>query len=54
MIHEQKIDALVNLLHDVMHTLSMKQYEIEDPTQSYQCEVEADQFHQQMIEILHS
>jgi hypothetical protein len=51
---EQKIDALVELLNDVMHTLSMKQYEIEDATQSHQCEVEADQFHQKMIDILYS
>jgi hypothetical protein len=52
--NEQKIDALVELLNDVMHTLSMKQYEIEDATQSHQCEVEADQFHQKMIDILYS
>ena len=54
MTNEQKIDALVELLSNVMHTLSMKQYEIEDATQSYQCEVEADAYHQQMIDILHS
>ena len=54
MTDTQKIDALIELLNDVMHTLSMKQYEIEDATQSHQCEVEADQFHQQMIDILHS
>ena len=54
MTETQKIDALVNLLNDVMHTLSMKQYEIEDATQSHKCEVEADAYHQQMIDILHS
>jgi hypothetical protein len=54
MTNEQKIDALTELLGDVMHTLSMKQYEIEDATQSHQCEVEADKFHQKMIDILHS
>jgi hypothetical protein len=54
MTNEQKIDSLVELLNDVMHTLNMKQYEIDDATQSHQCEVEADQFHQQMINILHS
>jgi hypothetical protein len=54
MTNEQKIEALTDLLGDVMHTLSMKQYEIEDATQSHQCEVEADQFHQKMIDILHS
>jgi hypothetical protein len=51
--NEQKIEALVNLLNDVMHTLSMKQYEIEDATQSHQCEVEADNYHQQMCDILY-
>jgi len=54
MTDTQKIDALVELLNNVMHTLSMKQYEIEDATQSHQCEVEADTYHQQMINILHS
>ena len=54
MTDTQKIAALTDLLNDVMHTLSMKQYEIDDATQSHQCEVEADQFHQQMIDILHS
>ena len=50
----QKIDALVDLLGEVMHTLNMKQYCIEDATESHQCEVEADQFHQKMIDILYS
>ena len=50
----QKIDALTELLNDVMHTLNMKQYCIDDPTESHQCEVEADQFHQKMLDILHS
>ena len=53
MTEEQKIEALVELLGDVIHTLNMKQYEIEDATQSHQCEVEADQFHDKMISILH-
>ena len=51
---QQKIDALTNLLSDVIFTLDMKQFSIDDPSESYQCEVEADQFHQQMINILHS
>ena len=53
MTDAQKIDALVELLGDVMHTLEMKQYEIEDATQSHQCEVEADAYHQKMIDILY-
>ena len=54
MTDTQKIEALVELLNDVIHTLNLKQYEIEDATQSHQCEVEADNYHQQMINILHS
>lgn len=50
----QKIEQLTELLNDVMHTLNMKQYCIDDPTESHQCEVEADAYHQQMISILHS
>jgi len=54
MTEEQKIEELTNLLNDVIHALNMKQYEIDDATQSHQCEVEADQFHQQMCDILYS
>jgi len=52
--NEQKIEELTDLLSNVIHALSMKQYEIDDATQSHQCEVEADQFHQQMCDILYS
>lgn len=54
MTDTQKIEQLTELLNDVMHTLNMKQYCIDDPTESHQCEVEADAYHQQMISILHS
>jgi len=54
MTNEQKIDALTELLNDVMHTLNMKQYCIDDATESHQCEVEADNYHQQMLNILNS
>jgi hypothetical protein len=54
MTNEQKIDALTDLLTDVMNTLELKQYVIDDPTESYECEFQANQFHQQMIDILHS
>jgi hypothetical protein len=53
MTNEQKIDALTELLSTVMHTLEMKQYVIDDPTESYECEFQANQFHQQMINILY-
>jgi hypothetical protein len=54
MTNEQKIEALTNLLDNVIHSLNMKQYEIEDATQSHQCEVEADNYYQQMLDILYS
>jgi hypothetical protein len=54
MTDADKIQALTDLLSTVMHTLEMKQYEIEDPTESYQCVTEADHYHQQMLDILHS
>ena len=53
MTDTQKIEALTELLGEVMHTLEMKQYMIEDATEAHQCEVEADKFHQQMLDILH-
>ena len=54
MTDAQKIEALSDLLSNVIHSLSMKQYEIEDATQSHQCEVEADDYYQKMITILYS
>ena len=54
MTDTQKIDALTQLLSDVMFTLHLKQYYIKDATESHQCEVESDKFFQQMMDILHS
>lgn len=54
MTDEQKIEALTDLLSNVIHTLEMKQYDIENPALSYECVIEADKFHQQMLDILHS
>ena len=54
MTKEQKIDALTNLLTLVIHTLELKQYQIDDPFESYKCEVEADDYYNQMISILNS
>ena len=54
MTDTQKIEALTDLLESVIHRLDMKQYEIEDPTKSHQCEVEADRYHQKMMDILHN
>ena len=53
MTDTQKVEALTNLLDNVIHSLDMKQFEIEDPTESHKCGVEADKFHQQMLDILY-
>ena len=53
MTDADKVLALTELLGEVMNTLELKQYQIEDPTESYECEFQANQFHQQMIEILY-
>jgi hypothetical protein len=54
MTDTQKIEALTELLGDVIHTLEMKQYDIENAQLSYECVTDADKFHQKMIDILHS
>jgi len=54
MTDEEKVYALTDLLTDVMHTLDLKQYEIEDPSESHKCGVEADDYHQKMCDILNS
>ena len=53
MTDADKVLALTELLTDVMHSLNMKQYVIDDPTESYKCETEADEYHQKMCDILH-
>lgn len=54
MTDAQKIEALTELLDTVISALEMKQYVVEDPDESHQCEVEADQYYQHMLDILHS
>lgn len=53
MTDAQKVDALTDLLSNVIHTLEMKQYDIEDPDLSYECVIDANKFHQRMMDILH-
>lgn len=53
MTDKEKLFALTEILGDVIHTLEMKQYDIEDPDLSYECVIDADKFHQQMLDILH-
>ena len=54
MTDTQKIEALTDLLSNVIHTLEMKQYDIEDPNLSHECVLDADKFHQRMLDIIHS
>lgn len=53
MTDSDKVDALTELLSNVIHTLEMKQYDIEDATEAHKCEVEADDYYQQMMDILY-
>ena len=53
MTDEQKVDALSELLGEVIHRLSMKAYVIEDPCISHMCDVEADEFNGKMLKILY-
>lgn len=53
MTDADKVFALTEILSDVIHTLEMKQYDIEDPDLSYECVIDANKFHQRMMDILH-
>ena len=53
MTDANKVSALTDLLSNVIHALEMKQYDIEDSDLSHQCEIDADKFHQQMLNILY-
>lgn len=53
MTDKEKLFALTEIMGDVIHTLEMKQYDIEDPDLSYECVIDADKFHQRMMDILH-
>jgi hypothetical protein len=44
---------LTEIMNDVIHTLELKQYDIEDIQLSYECVTDADKFRQRMIDILH-
>ena len=50
----QKIEALTDLLSNVIHSLEMTQYDIEDMSEAANVIREADHYHQQMLDILHS
>ncbi len=54
MTDAQKIEALSDLLSNVIHSLEMTQYEIEDVSEAANVIRDADNYHQQMLDILHS
>jgi len=54
MTDAQKIAALTNLLSDVIFALDLTKHEIEDVSKAANVVLEADKFHQQMLDILHS
>jgi hypothetical protein len=54
MTDAQKIAALTDLLSNVIHSLEMTKYEIDDVTEAANVVREADKYHQQMLDILHS
>ena len=53
MTDTQKIEALSDLLSNVIHSLEMTQYEIDDVSEAANVVRDADNYHQQMLDILH-
>jgi hypothetical protein len=54
MTDADKVFALTELMGDVLHVLEMKKHDIEDPTLSHECEMDADKFHQRMLDVLYN
>ena len=54
MTDAQKIEALTDLLSNVIHSLKMTKHKIEDVIDSANVESDADHYRQQMLDILHS
>jgi hypothetical protein len=54
MTDSQKVEALQELLSNVIHTLELTKYDIDDATESHNVVVKADDYFQQMLNILHS
>lgn len=54
MTDAQKVEALTDLLSNVIHSLEMTKYEIDDVSEAANVIREADHYHQQMLDILHS
>lgn len=54
MTDSSKVQALTALLEQVIFSLNMTQYSIDDPTAAHKVESDADEYFQQMVAILHS
>ena len=54
MTDAQKVEALSELLSNVIHSLEMTKYEIEDVSEAANVVRDADHYHQQMLNILNS
>jgi hypothetical protein len=54
MTDAQKIDALIDLCSNMIHSLEMTQWEIEDTSEAANVIREANHYHQQMLSIIHS
>jgi len=54
MTDAQQIEALIDLCSNVIHSLEMTKYEIEDVSEAANVIRDADHYHQQMLDILHS
>ena len=53
MTDSDKLFALTEIMNDVIYTLEMKQYDIEDPQLSHECVTDADKFRQIVNDILY-
>jgi hypothetical protein len=53
MTDADKLFALTEIMNDVIHTLEMKQYDIEDSQLSHECVTDADKFRQIVNDILY-
>ena len=54
MTDAQKVEALIDLCSNVIHSLEMTQYHIEDISEAASVIREANDYDQQMLDILHS
>jgi hypothetical protein len=53
MTDSQKVEALQDLLGNVIHSLEMTQYNIDDADESYKVVLLADSYFDQMLKVLH-